>query len=343
MVSELSDESVLVTGGAGFIGSTIVKQLIQNGNEVTVLDNFVTGSIKNLQDIVSELDGSSIDIDDQIDIISGDLLRSDLEDLLISKDIDYVFHLAAEPYIPSCYDRPQEFFSVNANGTLRILLACNEADVERVLLYSSSEVYGTAQTEAIDEDHRTYPQSTYAVSKLASDRLAFTLYHEQDIPVVILRQFNCYGPRETHPYIIPELIAQLADSNELSLGNVEASRDLTYVTDAARGATKLINCPDAEGEAVNLGYGDDFTVEELAYMTAELMNHDDIKIDIEHSRFRPLDVQRLCCDYTKAKELIDYEPTVSLEDGLARTVEWYEQHGEWTWEKTLEDQLWSET
>lgn len=342
MVSELSGASVLVTGGAGFIGSALVKRLLENDNDVTVLDNFVTGSIENLQDVVTHLDGESEDVDDRIDIVSGDLLRSDLTDLLSSTGVDYVFHLAAEPYIPSCYDRPQEFFSVNANGTLRLLLACKEADVDRVLLYSSSEVYGTAQEVPMDESHRTYPQSTYAVSKLASDRLAFTLYHEQDVPVIVLRQFNCYGPRETHPYIVPELVAQLSDSNDLSLGNVEASRDLTYVTDAVRGAAKLMNCPAAEGEVVNLGYGEDFTVEELAHRIGEMMGHEDVDIDIEQSRFRPLDVQRLHCDYSKAAELVGYEPTVSLDEGLARTIEWYEQRGEWVWEKTLEDQLWTD-
>jgi nucleoside-diphosphate-sugar epimerase len=259
---------------------------------------------------------------------------------LEANEIEHVFHLAAEPYIPSCYDRPEEFFSVNANGTLRLLLASKEADVERVINYSSSEVYGTAQDVPMDESHRTYPQSTYAVSKLAADRLCFTLYHEQDIPVVILRQFNCYGPRETHPYIIPELIAQLSSSTDLSLGNIEARRDLTYVTDAVRGAAKLANCPAAEGEVVNLGYNKDHSVSELAHLTAELMECGDINIEIEQERFRPLDVQQLQCDYTKANRLIGYEPTVSLREGLERTIQWYRESGSWTWETSLKDQLW---
>jgi dTDP-glucose 4,6-dehydratase len=341
MVSEIQDGRVLVTGGAGFIGSALVKRLLKNDNKVTILDNFATGDIENLQDIIDRIDGGRAKLNDHVDLVSGDILRTDILDLLQTKQIDYVFHLAAEPYIPSCYDRPEDFFSVNANGTLRLLLACSEADVNRVLTYSSSEVYGTAQEVPMDESHRTFPQSTYAVSKLAADRLCFTLFHERDVPVIILRQFNCYGPRETHPYIVPELIAQLDSDNQLTLGNTKPSRDLTYVDDAARGATKLINCPEAEGEIVNLGYGEDYTVAKLAEMTAKKMGYDTVEIETEQSRLRPLDVKQLQCDYTKAKDLIGYEPQTSLEEGLERTIDWYRENGSWVWEDSLEDQLWS--
>lgn len=343
MSEPLRNERVLVTGGAGFIGSALVRRLLEDENHVTVLDNFVTGDVQNLRDVVNRVEGTPHELDESINLVSGDILKMNLVDIIESNGIDYVFHLAAEPYIPSCYDRPEEFFSVNANGTLKLLMACKEADIKRVLTYSSSEVYGTAQTVPMDESHRTFPQSTYAVSKLAADRLCFTLYHEQDLPIVILRQFNCYGPRETHPYIVPELISQLSDSNTLSLGNVEASRDLTYVTDAARGASKLINCQDAEGEIVNLGYGEDFRIEELAYIVADEMDHDEISITVEQERFRPLDVQQLYCDYSKASDLIDYEPKVSLRQGIRRTINWYLENDSWIWEDSLKDQLWTES
>lgn len=343
MARSIRDENVLVTGGAGFIGSALVQGLLERDNQVTVLDNFVTGDIENLGDVARQSDLPQAAVDDRIDIVSGDLLRFDVEDLLTANDIDYVFDLAAEPFIPSCYDRPRDFFAVNANGTLRLLLACKEAGVDRILHYSSSEVYGTAQSIPMDESHRLFPQSTYAVSKLAAERLCFTLYHEQDIPVIILRQFNCYGPRETHPYIVPELIAQLASSSRLELGNTTASRDLTYVDDAVRGALKLITCPEAEGEVVNLGYGEDVSVEELAHQIAALLGRDEIEIDVQDARMRPLDVEQLCCDYSKAARLIDYSPETSLESGLRRTVDWYRENGEWVWEKTLEDQLWTTT
>lgn len=340
MVSAIRGEDVLLTGGAGFIGSALLKGLLEHDNTVTVLDNFVTGDISNVKDAVQRIDGSREDLEDDINLIQGDLLKADLADVLESKDIDYVFHLAAEPYIPSSFDRPEKFLSVNANGTLRLLSACREVGVERIVAYSSSEVYGTAEEVPMSEEHRMYPQSTYAVSKLAADRLCFTQYHEQDLPVVILRQFNCYGPRETHPYIVPELIRQLTDGPSLSLGNVDARRDLSYVTDAARGAMKLANCPAAEGEIVNLGYGEDCSVEELAHLVAEEMGHEEISIDVEQERFRPLDVQRLCCDYSKATDLIGYEPQVSLREGIRRTVEWYRERGAWIWEDSLEDEIW---
>lgn len=342
MATELCNERVLVTGGAGFIGSALVKRLLENRNHVTVLDNFVTGSINHLQDIVNRIENERTDLADHIDLISGDIMRSELGDLIESKEIDYVFHLAAEPYIPSCYDRPSDFFSVNANGTLKLLLACRDAGVERILTYSSSEVYGTAEEVPMDESHRTYPQSTYAVSKLAADRLCFTLFHEHEIPVVILRQFNCYGPRETHPYIVPELITQLSTDNQLELGNIDASRDLTYVEDAVRGASKLINCPEAEGEVVNLGYGQSYTVEELAHLIGDEMGYAEVSIKTEQSRFRPLDVQQLQCDYSKASKLIDYEPQVNIREGIRRTIDWYQENGEWVWERSLKDQLWTE-
>jgi dTDP-glucose 4,6-dehydratase len=340
MTKPIKNERVLVTGGAGFIGSSIVKYLLKNKNDVVVLDNFVTGSLNNLQNIMTQIDTNQTNLADRIELINDNILQVNIENLLEKKDIDYVFNLAAEPFIPGCYDRPDDFFSVNANGTLRLLLACKKIGIERIVHYSSSEVYGTAQEVPMDEDHRTFPQSTYAVSKLASDRLCFTLYHEQNLPVVILRQFNTYGPRETHPYIIPELITQLSDSNEIKLGNIDASRDLTYVDDAARGASKLINCPDAEGEVVNLGYGEDHSVEQLANLIGELMGYSEVNIQTENKRFRPLDVQQLVCDFSKASQLINYEPTVSLSSGLKRTIEWYQENGPWTWETSLDDKLW---
>lgn len=158
--------------------------------------------------------------------------------------------------------------------------------------------------------------------------------------MVILRQFNCYGPRETHPYIVPELIIQFQDSNTVHLGNIETSRDLTYVSDAVTGDLKLANQPRAESEVVNLGYGEDFTVEQLAHRIGDLMGYDDIEITVENKRKRPLDVEQLHCDYSKATDLIGYEPTVSLEEGLQRTIGWYEANGPWIWEQTLKYEVW---
>lgn len=328
----MKDKVVLVTGGAGFIGSSLVRELLKVGAKVIVYDNFCTGDISNLEDVK-----------DKVKIVKGNILDPNFKNVLIDNNVEYLFHLAAEPYIPGCYDRPTHFFQVNANGTLNVMMSAKKAGVKRILYYSSSEVYGTAKYVPMDENHPTLPHSTYAASKLAADRLCFTLHHEQNLPVIILRQFNCYGPRETHPYIIPELITQLSRTNELRLGNVKARRDFTYVEDAVKGAIALMECEDAVGEVVNLGYGKSWSVEELAYKIAELMGHDSINIITEKERFRPLDVQELNCNYFKAHRLTGWEPETSLTEGLKKTIEWFEKNGKkWVWETKIapESKIW---
>jgi len=322
----------MVTGGAGFIGSTLVRELLGEGAQVVVFDNFYSGSEKNLTEVLG-----------RIKIIRGDIRDPHLDEILKSEGIEYVFNLAAEPFIPRCYERPARFFEINANGTLNVLMACKKAGVERIVHYSSSEVYGGAKTEKMNESHPTLPLSTYAVSKLASDRLCYTLHHEQGIPVVILRQFNVYGPRETHPYIIPELITQLNKGNSLKLGNINASRDLTFVTDAAQAVISLIQTREAEGEAINVGFGKDYTVEELANIIGKLMGHDSVEIETEPDRLRPLDVERLCCDYSKMKKMTGWEPKVRLEDGLKQTIDdFHNNNYQWLWESRLapEETIW---
>jgi dTDP-glucose 4,6-dehydratase len=329
---ELSGKNIFVTGGAGFIGSALVRELLTEGSNIVIYDNFASGDRSNIEEIK-----------DRVTLIKGDIRDPEIVNHLKEHKIDCVFNLAAEPYIPHCYDRPKNFFEVNANGALNIMLSSKEAGVARILQYSSSEVYGTAQYVPMDEHHPTIPCSTYAVSKLAADRLCYTLYHEQDLPIIIMRQFNTYGPRETHPYIIPELITQLSNSNKLKLGNIKARRDLTYIDDSAKGAVALMKCDEAVGEVVNLGYGQDWSVEELAYIIAKLMGHDSIEIEVEDVRLRPLDVERLQCNYFKAHKLIGWDPKVGIEEGLGRTIEWYkENEGKWPWEKKIasEDEIW---
>ena len=329
---ELSDKNAFVTGGAGFIGSTLVRELISEGSNVVVFDNYASGVPSNLGEIK-----------EKITLIEGDIRDPNLVKLLKEHEINVVFNLAAEPYIPHCYDRPKNFFEVNANGAMNVMLSSKEAGVERILQYSSSEVYGTAKYVPMDEHHPTLPASTYAVSKLAADRLCYTLYHEQNVPVIIMRQFNTYGPRETHPYIIPELITQLTASNKLKLGNIKARRDLTYIDDSARGAVELMKCDDAVGEVVNLGSGMDWSVEELAHLIGELMGQDEIEIEVEDVRLRPLDVEWLQANYFKAHRLIGWDPKIDIMEGLKRTIAWYkEMDGKWPWETKIasEDEIW---
>lgn len=299
---------------------------------VTVYDNFCSGDRENLAEIERD-----------ISIVEGDILDPNFKDILIENEIDLVFNLAAEPYIPHCYERPKKFFETNANGTLNVLLACKEAGVKRILQYSSSEVYGNAKYVPMDEEHPTLPLSTYAVSKLAADRLCYTLHKEQEIPVVILRQFNVYGPRETQPYIIPEIIAQLSRSKKLKLGNINARRDFTYVEDAVKGAIALIKCKKAEGEVVNLGTRTDFSVKELAEVIGKLVGRGGIEITTDKNRLRPMDVDRLQCEYRKANQLAGWKPSTSLEEGLKKTIDYFKKRGnKWLWEVKIapESEIW---
>ncbi len=329
---KLSSSNVLVTGGAGFVGSALVRELLNEDSNVIVFDDFSSGDVSNLE----EIKGS-------IKIIKGDVLDPKLKEVLKENEVEYVFHLAAEPYIPYCYERPRRFFEVNAFGTLNVLMACKEAGIKKIVQYSTSEVYGGARYFPIDEDHPTNPLSTYAVSKLAADRLSYTFFHEHHIPIVILRQFNAYGPRETQPYVIPEIILQLSKSNKLRLGNIKARRDFTYVDDAARGAVSVMTCNQTEGQTFNLGSGTDHSIESIAYLIADLMGHSDIIINLEDHRLRPLDVERLQCDYSKIQEYTGYKPTVALEEGLRWTIDWFNQNGKkWVWETKIapEEKLW---
>jgi len=326
------NKKVVVTGGAGFIGSTLVRELLAEGASVIVYDTFVTGSMQNLNGVEGDLS-----------VIKGDILDKNLQKTFEDNEVDFVFNLAAEPYIPHCYDRPTRFFEVNANGALNVMLSAKKAGVKRIVQYSTSEVYGTAKQIPMDEYHPTLPCSTYSVSKLAADRLCYTLYHEQEVPVVILRQFNVYGPRETHPYVIPEIITQLHTSNKLKLGNIAATRDFTYVTDAAHGSMELMKYKSAEGDVHNMGSGKDWSIEEIANILGELMGYDSVDITTEKARLRPLDVNVLQCNYFKMNRLTGWKPTVEFKDGLEKTIQDYrDNNNQWLWEKKIcsEDKMW---
>lgn len=325
MTYEIKGENVLVTGGAGFIGSALVRELLKEGANVVVYDNFLYGDRSNLTEV-----------ENHIQIVNGDVLSWKVYDVMKKYNIHYVFHLAAEPYIPRCYDNPEKFFDVNVKGTINVLMACKTLGVKRVLHFSSSEVYGTAQYTPMDENHPTLPLSTYAVSKLTADRLCFVFHHEHGIPVIIMRPFNCYGPRETQPYVIPEIISQLSRGGTVKLGNTKAKRDFTYVEDTAKAAIALIKSEIPDGEVVNVGSNKAYSIEELTLLVGKLMGYDNVEIRIDNSRLRPMDVSLLQCDYSKLKKYVGWKPTLDIKDGLKRTIDWYIENGKhWIWEKLL--------
>jgi dTDP-glucose 4,6-dehydratase len=316
-------EKVLVTGGAGFMGAALVRCLVEEGYQVFAYDNFATGTAANLKSVIP-----------QDHVIRGDVESWKFMKTLSTTRPETLFHLAADPYIPMSYDYPERFMRTNFQGTLNVLMTSRTFEVKRIVHYSTSEVYGSAQTVPMNEQHPTMPHSVYAVSKLAGDHLCRVLAKEQGVPVVIVRPFNCYGPRETHPYVIPEIISQLAKSEEVVLGNLEARRDFTYVDDTARAVSILATKGGIEGEIFNVGSGRDYSVKELAETTSSVMRGGRAKIRVDKSRLRPYDVSRLICDNSKVRNLTGWKPEVTLDEGLRRTVEWYKENGNtWEWER----------
>lgn len=303
------EKRFLVTGGSGFIGNEVVRQLLDRGSIVTVVDNFSSGKKNYLPH------------HKRLKLVSGDVTnKTDIQKVI--KDQEAVINLAALPFIPDSYERPAEFFNVNTIGSVNMILqSIKSKTVDIFIQISTSEVYGNAQKIPMDETHPTFPHSTYAVSKLAADRAAFTLHKEHDFPIVIIRPFNSYGPRFTQPYIIPEIIKQTSTSNVLKLGNVKASRDFTFVSDTANAILSATKEKNAIGEVINVGSGHDVTILQLAKMILKLANKKS-KIIYDKKRKRPFDVNKLVCDNSKAKKILKWKPTISLEEGLKRTLDW---------------------
>ena len=309
----LSGKRILVTGGAGFLGSAVVRELCHAGAEVTVLDNFSSGKREYLENL-TQTNG--------LKILAGDICDQGMVEKSM-RDAELVIHLAALPFIPDSYHHPKDFFRTNVEGTINLLLAASKAGtVERFVYISSSEVYGSAKSEPMNEDHPTLPPSTYAASKLAADRVTFTMSKEGAVPAVIVRPFNCFGPNITQPYIVPEIIGQASNGKgELWLGNVEACRDLTFVDDTARGIVLSAVAPRTVGEIINLGSGSAISIRELARKILSLMGKR-VEIRKDSSRMRPYDVERLICDNSKAKKILSWKPMIALEEGLRRTIDW---------------------
>jgi len=320
--SSLDGTSVLVTGGAGFIGSSLVRQLEKKNCNIFVLDSLVAGTEENLKGTKSSLI--------EADIRNRQLLR----EIMKIYDIGYCFHLAAEPYIPKGYQYPEKMFQTNTVGTLRVLEACRTAKVKKIIHYSTSEVYGTAQYLPMDEKHPTCPHSVYALSKLAGDRMCYILWRERKMPVVVIRQFNCFGPREAQPYVIPEIISQFTRRDELHLGNIHAKRDFTYVDDATEAAIRIMEIPGYEGGIVNVGCGENWSIKEIATEIANIMGKKDWNIIVQRRKLRPFDVDELLCDNTLFNRLTGGMNLRSFREGLRLTIDWYNTHGKkWSWER----------
>jgi nucleoside-diphosphate-sugar epimerase len=309
-----------VIGGAGFIGSHLVDFLIEERNcEVIVLDNLITGQTKNINPKAKFI---WHDIRDN---------ENELARIFTENQIEYVFNYAAEPYIPECFERPMHFFDINATSVLRVLNACQHAGIKGLLQVSSAEIYGDMKGK-IKESDPVEPHSTYGVSKLAADGLVQVRWKEAKVPAIALRQFNCVGERETHEYVIPEIISQLSKSSEVNLGN-NSFRDFLYAGDAVRMAVELLEKGNF-GEVYNMGTEDGIQIYDLAHLIGKLMGHEQITINVDQARVRPWEIWHLQSDNTKLYSVIEEKPLTSLEEGLRKTIQYFIDNGRnWNWVK----------
>jgi len=314
----LSGKKVLVTGGAGFIGSELVRQLVESGAGVVAVDNLVNGRWQNLAGVP----------EDSIQLVEGDIRdAARMRDLL--KNADVVFHLACLGVRHSIHS-PRENHEVNAVGTLNTLFAAREASVQRFVYVSSSEVYGTAQSTPMNEHHPTFPKTMYGASKLAGESFTRAFHDSYGFPTVVVRPFNSYGPRCHHEgdsgEVIPKFLLRcMAAMPMVIFGDGMQTRDFTYVGDSARGVIAAGMTDEAVGKTMNIGSGRELTVNELAREVGMVVGH--AEPAIVHLEPRPGDVLRLCADASFARDLCGFEPRISIREGLAKLKEWYETQG----------------
>ena len=311
---------VVVTGAGGFIGSHLVEALAAEGAEVTAVVRYNSGSlIGNLQFMDGAARGG-------VRILSGNVEDSDFMYRAI-KGQEIVFHLAALIAIPYSYDAPRSYVRTNIEGTLNVLEAARLFDVRRVVHTSTSEVYGTALRTPIDEDHPLQGQSPYSASKIGADKLAESYFRSFETPVVTLRPFNTFGPRQSARAFIPTIISQALERPEIRLGSLSPKRDMTFVSDTVAGFMAAASAPGIEGKTINLGTGEAHSVGWFADRLLGLM---DIAKPVvqEEQRLRPegSEVMTLVSDNTLARRTMNWSPKVPLEDGLLKTIDFVRSH-----------------
>ena len=313
------NKTVLVTGADGFIGSHLTELLLERGYRVRALSQY--NSFNNwgwLEDIRN----------DRLEVVCGDV-RDPNNCRVISRGCDTVFHLAALIAIPYSYVAPDSYVDTNIKGTLNMCQAAQAEGVRRLVVTSTSEVYGTALYVPIDEKHPRQPQSPYSATKIGADAIAKSFYNAFDLGVVIARPFNTYGPRQSARAIIPTIISQIAaGKREIKVGDLTPTRDFNYVRDTCRGFVALGEADGIEGMEINIATGTEVTMGDTLKTIARLMDADvDYVVDPERLRPSKSEVRRLCGDNSLITSLTDWRPEVTLEDGLRRTIDWFTDPG----------------
>jgi dTDP-glucose 4,6-dehydratase len=320
----MSPKTVLITGADGFIGSHLTEALVRQGFTVRAFIYY------NSFNSWGWLDQCADDIKGQFEVFPGDI-RDPHGVKEAMKGCDAVLHLAALIAIPFSYHSPDTYVDTNIKGTLNVLQAARDLGVKRIIHTSTSEVYGTAQFVPITEEHPLQGQSPYSATKIAADQLAYSFYSSFDLPVVTVRPFNTYGPRQSARAVIPTIITQIANgARRIQLGALTPTRDFSYVQDTVNGFLAALNSPNGLGEVINLGSNFEISISETVALIAEGMNTT-VEIISTEERIRPenSEVERLWADNTKAKELFRWQPTYSGRDGFKRgldeTIAWFTQ------------------
>jgi len=315
---EIGGRRVLVTGADGFIGSHLVELLVEKRAQVTALALYDSrNDWRWLEDLPCL---------EKVSVVTGDI-RDPYFCLDISRGMEVVFHLAALIPIPYSYRAPASFLETNVAGTLNLCQAAVAAGVRRMVHTSTSEVYGTAQYVPIDEAHPLQPQSPYSATKVGADAIAKSFHCSFGLPVVVARPFNTYGPRQSARAVVPTIITQLATGrDEIALGDLETSRDLTFVKDTCRGLCAIAEMEGGEGEVFNVGTGTEIRIADLFRLIAQLMNRD-ASVHTDETRLRPVnsEVRRLCCDPRKLAAATGFRPQTTLRDGLCQTIDWFQR------------------
>lgn len=314
-------KKVLVTGADGFIGSHLVEELLKEGYDVRAFVYYNSFSSWGWLDILPK------EKLDKIEIFSGDI-RDPNGVREAMKGIDEVYHLAALIAIPFSYHSPDSYVDTNIKGTLNILQAARDLNTKRILVTSTSEVYGTAKYVPIDEEHPYQGQSPYSATKIGADRIAESFYRSFDMPITIVRPFNTYGPRQSARAVIPTIITQLlSGAQEIKLGSLSPTRDFNYVKDTVRGFIEIAKSDKTIGQEINIATQKEISIGELAEELIKQINPN-AKIVCDEIRLRPenSEVNRLLGSNKKIKELTNWQPKYSLEEGLKETIEFLKKN-----------------
>jgi NAD dependent epimerase/dehydratase len=317
---KIEGSKVLITGAGGFIGSHLTEALVKRGAMVKALVHY------NSRNDWGMIEALPADIKKELDVIPGDIRDfSLLKNILNGTSI--VFHLASLIAIPYSYKAPTSFVETNIQGTLNVMQACLERNVQKIVHTSTSEVYGTASYTPIDEKHPLQAQSPYSASKIAADKISESFHLSFDLPVGTIRPFNTFGPRQSARAVIPTIICQALTCDHIELGLLTPVRDLTFVTDTVSGFIKMAESDKAVGKVINVGSASGISIGDLGSIILDEMA---VKKDIlaAEERLRPTEseVMNLICDPRQAKEILDWKPEVTLREGIRETITYYREN-----------------